>query len=53
MARLAELKIPALPIHDSLMVPRINFGVAEVLLKKNWRETLNVEFDPVVKIEKP
>jgi hypothetical protein len=53
MARLAELKIPALPIHDSLMVPKKDYGSAEILLKKYWRETLNVEFDPVVTIDKP
>lgn len=53
MARLAELQIPALPIHDSLMVPRRDYGVAEVLLKRNWRETLGVDFDPVVTIDRP
>lgn len=53
MARLAELKIPALPMHDCLIVPKSNFAVAEILLKRNWRETLNVDFDPVVTIDRP
>jgi len=51
MVRLAELKIPALPIHYSLMVPKKHSAVAEILLKKNWRETLDVNFDPVIKID--
>jgi hypothetical protein len=53
IARLAELKIPALPIHDSLMVQKKNYRVAEILLKKNWREVLGVDFDPVVTIDTP
>jgi len=53
MARLSELNIPALPVHDSLMVPKKDIGIAERLLKKYWREVLNVNFDPVLKVEKP
>jgi hypothetical protein len=53
MARLSELNRPALPVHDSLMVPKKAFGIAETLLKKYWREVLNVNFDPVLKVEKP
>ncbi len=52
MARLAELKMPSIPIHDCLMVQRENYGVAEILLKRYWREVMNVDFEPVVKIKK-
>jgi len=51
--RLSELNMPALPIHDSLMVPKKEFGVAETLLKKYWREVLDVNFDPVTTINYP
>ncbi len=53
MARLSEVNVPALPVHDSLMVPKKDFGIAEKLLKNYWREVLNVNFDPVLKVEKP
>lgn len=52
MARLAELKLPSIPIHDCLMVQREDCGVAETLLKRFWKEVLNVNFEPVTTVEK-
>ena len=53
MDRLAHHNLPAIPIHDCLLVQKENFGVAEILLKRIWKEVMNVDFEPDVEIKMP
>lgn len=53
MDRLAYHNLPAIPVHDCLLVQKDNFGVAEILLKRTWKEVMNVDFEPEIEIKMP
>lgn len=52
MAKLTEYSLPAIPIHDCLLVQKNNYHVAELLLKRTWKQVMNVEFEPVIAVKR-
>ena len=47
LLKLKELDIPALPVHDSVIVPRRHEDVARDIMQKTYRE--HTDFDIVIK----
>jgi len=50
LARLTKKGIPAIPIHDSVIVPEQNLSAAEAIMIKSYQEVTKTNHIPWISI---